>query len=229
MENKIFVIALGGSIVHPDELNIPYLKDFYDFMLGQIAKGRKFIVVVGGGAPARKYQKAAGEVAGISDEDKDWIGIHATRLNAHLLRTIFMKQAHPVILKRRNGVADFGGHSMIIGAGWHPGWSTDFVAIQAAADFKADEVLILGKPDHVYDKDNQKFADAKPIERLNWAEYAKLIPGEWSPGMSAPVDPVAAKLAQGTKIKVIVASGADLENVGKILDGEKFEGTTIAE
>ena len=227
MANKTFVIALGGSIIHPDELNVSYLKDFYNFILGQIAKGRKFIIVIGGGRLCRKYQQAATEVAGINDEDKDWLGIHVTRLNAHLLRTIFMRQAHPVILKQRHGVTDFGGHSIIIGAGWHPGWSTDFVAVQAAADFKISEVIILGKPDYVYDKDNQKFADARPIEKLTWLEYAKLVPAEWSPGMSAPVDPVAAKLAQSAKIKVIVASGADLANLEKILDGEEFAGTTI--
>ena len=228
MANKTFVIDLGGSIIHPDELNVPYLKEFYDFILGQVARGRKFIIVVGGGKLCRKYQQAATEVAGINDEDKDWIGIHATRLNAHLLRTIFIKQAHPVILKQRHKVTDFGDHSIIIGAGWHPGWSTDFVAVQTAADFKINEVIILGRPDYVYDKDNQKFDDAEPFEKLTWGQYAKLIPAQWSPGMSAPVDPVAAKLAQSANIKVIVASGADLVNVGKILNGEKFKGTTIS-
>lgn len=227
MENKTFVIALGGSTIHPDELNVEYLKNFYNFLLGQIEQNRRFILIIGGGAPARKFQAAAAQIAPISGEDKDWIGIHATRLNAHLLRTIFSKQAHPVILKRRGRVTDFEGHSIIIGAGWQPGWSTDFVAVQTAADFKTDKVLVLGKPDFVYDKDNQKFVDARPLPELNWGEYLKLIPSEWSPGMNAPVDPVAARLAQKGGLKVIVASASDLDNLKNILDGQPFRGTII--
>jgi uridylate kinase len=227
-DKQIFVMALGGSIIHPDEIDISYLKDFYDFILKEIAEGKKFIIVTGGGALCRKFQKAAGEFVHVSDEDKDWLGIHSTRLNAQLLRTIFIKQAHPVILKKRGKITDFDGYSIIIAAGWPPGgWSTDFVAVQIAVDFGLGEALILGKPEYVYDKDNQKFPDAKPFEKISWSEYLKLIPNEWSPGIHAPLDPIAAKLAQKENLKVIVAGGKDLENVKKILNNQDFKGTII--
>lgn len=227
MTENIFVMALGGSIVHPDEINVSYLREFKNFILAETAKGKKFIIVVGGGSPARKFQRAASEVIGVADEDLDWLGIHATRLNAHLLRTIFREQAHPVILDGRGRISDFAGYSIIIGAGWRPGWSTDFVATRAAADFSVKTVLILGKPEFVYNKDNQQFTDAVPLENLNWDEYLKLIPNEWSPGIHAPVDPVAAKLARQEGLKIIVAGGVDLENVKNILEGKKFKGTVI--
>lgn len=227
MTNQIFIMALGGSIICPDEINVSYLKNFYDFIIKEIAADKKFIVVTGGGNPARKYQRAAGEIASISDQDKDWLGIHASRLNAHLLRTIFAKQAHPVILEERGKVKDFDGYAVIVAAGWRPGWSTDFVAVQIAVDFKIEEVLILGKPDFVYNKDNQQFPDAKPFTNLTWSEYLKLIPNEWSPGIHAPVDPVAAQLAQKEGIEAIVADGKNLENLKNILEGKKFKGTTI--
>lgn len=121
INEKIFVLALGGSIIHPDEIDVSYLRDFYDFILNEIAEGKKFIIVTGGGALARKFQKAAEEFVHISDEDNDWLGIHSTRLNAQLLRTIFIKQAHPVILKERGKIIDFDGYSIIIASGWHPG------------------------------------------------------------------------------------------------------------
>ncbi len=226
--NQTFVIALGGSIFYPDEIDTAYLKEFYDFIVKEIASGKKFIIVTGGGSLCRKFQKAAGQIAEVSDEDKDWLGIHTTRLNAHLLRTIFVKEAQPVILKRRGKVENFDGHSIIIGAAWHPGRSTDFVAVQIAIDFKAGQAIILGKPEYVFDKDNQKFAQAKPIEKISWSDYLKLIPNEWSPGLHAPVDPIAAQLAQKEKLKVIVAGGRDLSNVKNILEGKKFKGTTIA-
>ena len=101
------------------------------------------------------------------------------------------------------------------------------MAAQAAADFNIKMVLILGKPEFVYNKDNQQFSDAEPIKELSWPEYLKLIPNVWSPGIHAPVDPVAAKLAEKEGLEVIVAGGADLANVKNILEGEKFKGTVI--
>jgi uridylate kinase len=222
-----FVIALGGSIVCPSEVNIAYLREFHAFLLKQIKLGQRFVLVVGGGGPARHYQKAASEIVTVSDEDKDWIGIHATRLNAHLLRTIFQEEANPIIFEARGKISEFGDYSVIIGAGWRPGWSTDFVTTQIAADFGVSQAIILGKPDYVYDKDNQLYPDAKAIEKMTWEEYMRLIPSEWTPGIHAPVDPVAARLAQESNLEIIVAGGKDLMNVKNILDGKQFKGTTI--
>jgi uridylate kinase len=222
-----FVIALGGSIVCPNEVNIAYLKEFRAFLLSQIMLGQRFILVIGGGGPARHYQKAASEIVTVSDEDKDWIGVHATRLNAQLLRTIFQEEANPIIFEARGKISEFGDYPVIIGAGWRPGWSTDFVATQIAADFGVSQTIILGKPEYVYDKDNQLYADAKAIEKMTWKEYMRLIPSEWTPGIHAPVDPVAAQLAQKSNLEVIVAGGRDLANVKNILDGKQFKGTTI--
>ncbi len=224
---KDFVIALGGSIFHSDQINVEYLKRFFDFIKERIGLGERFVIIVGGGALARKFQKAAGEIGVVSDEDKDWLGIHATRLNAHVLRTIFYQEAHPVIMDSRGKLKDFDDHSLIIAAGWRPGWSTDFVAVQIAADFGLKQTIILGKPDYVYDKDNQKFPDAKAIKQISWNDYLKLIPNDWSPGIHAPVDPVAAKLAKEKNMEVIVASGNNLANVKNILEGKEFLGTMI--
>ena len=59
--------------------------------------------------------------------------------------------------------------------------------------------IIAGKPSHVFESDPSKFkgkqADApKPFNELTWSAYRKLIPHKWTPGMGAPVDPVAAAL-----------------------------------
>lgn len=226
---NIFVVSLGGSLVYPDEgINVPFLKKFYRFIKKEIAAGKKFVLIVGGGSPARKFQEAAGKIGKVTDEDKDWIGIHATRMNAQLLRTIFKKEAHPVLLKRREKVSAFNGHSLVIGAGWHPGWSTDFVAVQTAIDFNVPRVVNLGRAAYVYNKDNRKFPDAKPFTRLTWREYLRYIPKKWTPGIHAPVDPVAAHLAMHHHIEVIVAGGTDFKNIAAILNGKTFKGTTIA-
>ena len=97
------VIALGGSLIVPhlsdtDGIDVLFLQSFRKFLLQELKKGNKYIVVTGGGRTTRVYQKAAGQIVSMTSEDLDWVGIHSTRLNAHLLRTIFQKEAHPVVI-----------------------------------------------------------------------------------------------------------------------------------
>ncbi len=212
--------------MHPDEIDTEFLKQFHDLIGEEIKNNRRFIIVPGGGALCRKFNKVARDITNVSNEDIDWLGIHATRLNGQLLRTIFAKEANPVLFEKRGKIKEFGKYQILIGTGWEPGHSTDFVPIQIAADFKIQKVIIMGKPEFVYEKDNVKFPDAKPYSYLAWANYLALIPNEWSPASSAPVDPIAAKLAQKEKIEVIVA-GKDLNNLKNIVEGKDFRGTII--
>jgi uridylate kinase len=223
---KIVVVALGGSIVHPDEIDTKFLIKFKKFLAPFLKSGVKFVLVVGGGRLARRFQDAAHNVASVSDEDKDWIGIHATRLNGHLLRTVFHDVADPVMIDERGKTKKIK-YPITIAAGWRPGWSTDYVAMQLAADFGAHAAIISGKPAHVYDKDNAKYADAKPFHALSWKEYRKLIPAKWKPGLHAPVDPVGAALGERQQVKAIIIDGRNLPNFRKLLNGKEFQGTII--
>lgn len=223
---KVFIIALGGSAIMPGKINTGLLKNFRKLILKQIKSGKKFIIVSGGGKLARDYQKAAKKIVTLPYEDMDWLGIHSTRLNAHLLRTIFRKEAGPVVLNSEEKPIKFR-KSVIIASGWRPGWSTDYVAIRLAKKIGADSAIIAGKPAYVYTKDNQKHKDAKPIKKISWNEYRKLIPGKWTPGMSSPVDPIAAKFAKKWKISAYIVNGANLNNLENLLNGKKFIGTTI--
>jgi len=180
-KEKNFVIAIGGSVVVPKDINIDFLKEFNFFIKEKIKDGFRFIIIVGGGDVARVYQDAASKMTNVASEDKDWIGICATHINAYLIRTLFKKEAHPMVFDDRFKIKAFGKYSLIIGGGWKPGWSTDFVACQIACDFNMKEVIILGKPDHVYTADFNKDKNAKPFERISWKDYLKLIPAEWSP------------------------------------------------
>ena len=220
------VIALGGSIIHPKEIDTLFIKNFHKFILEQIGAGKKFIIVAGGGSVARDYQKAASAVVGIEDEYKDYLGIHATRLNAHFLRVIFLKQANPTVIDKRFKIQSLD-YQVTIASGWKPGWSTDYVALQLAYDFKIGEAIIAGSPSHVFNKDPKKYNDAEPIEKISWADYRKLIPASWIPGAHSPVDPVGAALAYEKKLKALIINGTDLNNFGKLLAGNEFEGTII--
>ena len=135
-KQKTFVIDLGGSVFAPNGngnkgINFIYLRQFEKFIRKQIAKKRRFFIVTGGGYVAREYRDAAIKAAGadLTEEDLDWLGIHATRLNAHLIRTIFRDVAYERILKHYDMVDKKAVHSVVVCAGWRPGWSTDYCSV----------------------------------------------------------------------------------------------------
>jgi uridylate kinase len=229
-----YVLSVGGSVFAPNgkdnRIDIKYLHDFEVFIRKQIAKDRRFFLICGGGYTARQYRDAAKQAAGhdLTDEDLDWLGIHATRLNAHLFRTIFRDVAYPWILKHFDMVDKNAVNSkIVIGGGWKPGWSTDYCAALMANDYHLKTVINLSNIDQVYDKDPHQYPDAKPIKKMSWKELTGLIGKEWRPGMNAPFDPIASQLAQKIKLKVIICNGHDFENLEKVLDGKSFIGTVI--
>lgn len=224
--SKTIVIALGGSIMYPEAIDVLFLKNFRKFILKQLQNGSRFVIVVGGGRIARIYQEAANKVYKITDEDKDWLGIHSTRANAHLLRTIFKDVADPVIIDSRDKMK-FLKYPVTIASGWRPGWSTDYISIAIAEHFKAKEAIIAGKPSHVYDKDPNKHNGAKELPKISWREYRKLIPKKWIPGLHSPVDPVGARLAEKKGIAAIIVNGKDLKNFNQMLSGKEFKGSII--
>jgi len=55
-----------------------------------------------------------------------------------------------------------------------------------------------------------------------------LVNGKWLPGLSAPFDPIATKLAKKLNLTTIIANGKDFKNLEKIIEGDEFKGTVIA-
>ena len=224
MTKETVIISLGGSIVVQDKINTDFLKKFRSLILKHLPT-KRFFIIIGGGKTAREYQNAALEVSGVDDEDRDWIGIHATRLNAHLLRTIFKEHAYPKVVKDPTEKISFK-ESIAIAAGWKPGFSTDYDAVLIAKNHGAKTIINVTNTDFVYDKDPKKSPEAKPIKSISWKAFRKIAGNKWSPGLSSPFDPVASKLAEKLKMKVII-TGPDLENLEKIIEEKEFRGTTI--
>ncbi len=229
-KNDTFVLSVGGSLIVPNGvIDTKFLSEFNTFIRNQVsAKKRRFFIVVGGGSMAGKYIEAAKEIRGkeLTDADKDWLGIHATRLNAQLVRTVFQDIADPRVIKHYEIILKI--HAPVaIAAGWKPGWSTDYDAVTLCLDYNVREVINLTNIDKVYDKDPHKFSDAKPIDSIIWKKYRALVGDTWSPRMSAPFDPIASKLAQELGVTVKILNGKNLDNLGKALDGKPFLGTTI--
>lgn len=225
-----FVLSLGGSLVVPNGgIDIEFLTNLNTFIRRQITvKKRRFFITVGGGGTTRHYQEAARQVRKekIDDNDLDWLGLHATRLNAQLIRTIFRDIADPRVIKHYEIILKIE-KPLAIAAGWKPGWSTDYCAVTLCEDYGIKTVINMTNIDKVYTKDPKKFPDATPIDQMHWKEYRKIIPAKWSPGMNTPFDPIASKLAQDLGVTVKILNGKNLDNLANALDGKDFTGSTI--
>jgi uridylate kinase len=167
-------------------------------------------------------------VSTLTSDDLDWLGLHATRLNGHLLRTIFRDVAHPVIITNPDEVKDVPRSAkLIVAAGYRPGASTDLRAVQIAHHLGATRLINLSNIDYAYDKDPKKYKDSVPIKTIDWTSFRALLPTEWDPGLSSPFDPIAAREAEACGIEVAIINGAKLKQVEKYVTGEKFVGTRI--
>lgn len=228
VSKETVVISVGGSLISPPSgIDTLFLTKLKSLVESHIKKGFRFVIITGGGATARNYQNAGRKVADVAKEDLDWIGIHATRLNGHLLRSLFRKHAAPALVKNpETKVAP--NKSVIIAAGWKPGFSTDFVATKLASKVRAKKIVNLSDIDYVYDKDPKKYKDAKAIKNISWKEFRNLIPKSWDPGLSSPFDPVAAELAEKHEMEVVMLNGKKLGEFEKYLNKKSFVGTHIA-
>ena len=213
------VISLGGSVVIPDKIDMPFLNEFKKLILSY--KNKKFIIIVGGGKLARDLQKKANQLKSPTDEELDWLGIYATRINALTLKDLFNIKENIIT----NPNSPVPNKPISIGAGWKPGFSTDYDAVLLAKNINAKIVINMTNVPYLYDKD-PKHKDAKPITKTTWKQLRKLVGNKWSPGLNMPFDPIAAKLAEKLKLEVLIL-GKDISNLKKAIDNKKFKGTVI--
>jgi uridylate kinase len=224
------VISLGGSIVAPDGVDERFLTDFTGLIRKFIESDeqRRFIFVVGGGGPARVWQRAYRAAAGdaFKNDEADWIGVMATRLNAQLVKAVMGEWCRQDVVTDPTKAEPLSGR-VLVAAGWKPGFSSDYDAVLLAERFSAPVVINLSNIEKVYTDDPKKNPDAKPIDSISWADFRAMVGEEWTPGKNVPFDPVASRHADKLGITVICAAGRNLENLNKLLAGGEFVGTTI--
>jgi uridylate kinase len=222
-------MSLGGSIVAPAQADTAFLKEFRDLVGEFLDKDEKqrFILVVGGGAPARVWQSACREIApDVKDEEADWIGVMATRLNAQLVKAILGEWCAQPVITNPTQVDPFTGR-ILVASGWKPGFSSDYDAVLLAERFQAGTVINLSNIAQVYSEDPKINPNAKPIDTISWEDFRAMVGEEWTPGKNVPFDPVASRHAAKLGLKVICAAGRDLPNLRLILEEKPFVGTVI--
>jgi uridylate kinase len=232
----VTVISLGGSIIAPDGVDESFLKEFVSLIRDMITEDekRRFIFVTGGGGPARTWQRAYRTIRGevpagtdkAADEEADWIGVMATRLNAQLVKAVMGDLCCQEVVTDPTRVEPLVGR-VLVASGWKPGFSSDYDAVLLAERFQASKVINLSNIEQVYTDDPRKNPEAKPIGKISWEDFRALVGDDWVPGKNVPFDPVASRHAAKIGLTVICAAGKNLENLKKILRGEAFTGTII--
>ena len=225
---ETIILSIGGSIIVPDTGFDPvFLGQFKDLILARVAQGQRFVLVTGGGATARHYQRVAETFTDLRKDDLDWLGIETTKLNAYLVRLMFNKYAYEEVVTNPQTGLD-SDKPIMVAAGWKPGCSTDKDAVLHAEARGAKQIFNLTNTDYVYDSDPRSNPAAEKIETTSWDAFRENIVGHsWVPGKNAPFDPMASELAQKLGLRVSILCGTNLETVKLALEGKPFPGTVI--
>ena len=210
----------------------------FDFdVVGRIAREVKTLVdmdvevglVVGGG---NIWRGRSGE--GMERTTADHMGMLATCINALALQdalegigvhtrvqtAIEMKEIAEPFIRRRAVRHLEKGRVVIFGAGsGNPYFSTDTAAALRAAEIEADVILLAKNVDGVYDKDPNKFADAKKYDKLTYMEVIEQ-------GLQV-MDTTATTLCMDNNIPILVFGISEEGNIKKVMEGHKI-GTIVS-
>jgi uridylate kinase len=219
------VYSLGGSILAgQDSVG---LQNYASEIKG-IAEDHEVYVVVGGGRIARDYIQRARAV-GASEAFCDELGIMATKMNAMLLIAALGSVACAQIPTSYPQALESGkGSRVVVMGGISPGQTTDAVSALLAEYVGADRLIIATSVDGVYTADPEVDPYAKKLHRMTPKDLVQLtVQTELKAGSRSPVDPLAAKIIERSRIPTAVVLGSDLSNLKKGMSSA-HKGTEIS-
>lgn len=213
---KRIVIKLSGRIFGMD--NAKMLKDYASFLV-KISKICQPIIIAGGGNIARHYIAHA-RSSGADESTLDELGIEISRLNAKLLIYALKNKAYshpPTTLQEVKHAVDDG--LIVVAGGLHPGQSTNGTAALIAEKINAEQFLNATDVDGVYDRDPNKFKNAKKFKRIELKNLRNMLVHEDSlAGGYDLMDIVALKIIERSKIKTRILQ-ADIKTLEKAIKG----------
>jgi uridylate kinase len=213
---KRIVIKLSGRIFGMD--NAKMLKDYASFLV-KISKVCQPIIIAGGGNIARHYITHA-RSSGADESTLDELGIEISRLNAKLLIYALKNKAYshpPTTLQEVRHAVDDG--LIVVTGGLHPGQSTNGTAALIAEKINAEQFLNATDVDGVYDRDPNKFKNAKKFKRIELKNLRNMLVHEDSlAGGYDLMDIVALKIIERSKIKTRILK-ADIKTLEKAIKG----------
>src|ERR1700751_28073 len=233
---KRIVLKLSGEALRErgarDNISPTVVRDIAERIKEVRHLGVEVAIVIGGGNIWRGLSAAD---RGMDRTTADYMGMLATVINALALRStleqigvearvqtaIEMKNvAEPFILGRAVRHLELG-RVVIFGAGTgNPYFSTDTTAALRASEIRADVILKATKVDGVYDRDPNKFPDARRFDRLTFSEaLAKRL---------QIMDSTAFSLCMDNKIPILVFDMNNPSNIRDAVLGRKI-GTLVCD
>lgn len=197
--------------------NVKVLKDYAEFLV-KISNICQPIVIAGGGNIARHYISHA-RSSGADESTLDELGIEISRLNAKLLIYALKNKAYshpPTTLQEVRHAVDDG--LIVVAGGLHPGQSTNGTAALIAEKVQAEQFLNATDVDGVYDKDPNKYKNAKKFRRIELKNLKNMLIHEDSiAGGYDLMDIVALKIIERSKIKtrILKATPKNIESAIK--------------
>ncbi len=183
--------------------------------------GIEVVIVIGGGNIFRGYTAS---VAGMDRATADYMGMIATVMNAlalqealekikeqvRVLSAISIPQVAEPYIRRRAIRHLEKGRIVICAAGsGNPYFSTDTAAALRALEIGCDVILKATKVGGIYDKDPQKFKDAKLFKKLNYLDIL-------NNGLKV-MDSTAVSLCMDNKLPLVVFNLLEKGNIKKRL------------
>ncbi|UNQ72611.1 UMP kinase [Infirmifilum sp. NZ] len=221
------VIKLGGSLLFDEtgRLKADYLKAFLR-VLSEVDTGdSKKIVVVGGGATARRYITVAREVCS-NESALDQLGIIASRLNASLLFTMYYGKP-PLVPSSLEELMKlyYSDLPVIFTGGLQPGQSTTTVSA-LVAEATRSRLIIATDVDGVFTADPKKDPSAKLLEEVDVDWLIEMFANPQKAGEYRLFDLLTLQIIKRSRIETRVLNGYPPENIKRALEGQRV-GTLI--
>lgn len=220
------VLRIGGSVV-ASPLNPELISKYVDLLEDLRKCGHEIAVVVGGGALAREFIKAAKSL-GLNEKVQDEIAISVSRVFAQLLlKKLDQSACKSVPLTIEETAKCLHEGRIVVMGGLKPGMTTDTVAALIAEETHADLLIKATDQEGVYDKDPRKYADAVKLDHLSFDDLSRVFAEDkHKAGIHQIIDPEAVRILMRERVRVVVVNGFEPENVLGVVEGKRI-GTTI--
>ena len=218
------VISIGGSVILSEDTDVTFFNDL-KMLLKSVSKIFKIYIIVGGGRTARAYIEL-GRKLNFKEKFLDEIGIDVTRANAKLITNIIgiSNREIPTNTSEAKNIEK----PIVVMGGTTSGHSTDMVGAELAEKTNALKFIIATNVDGVYDKDPNKYSDAKQIKEITIDELIKEHGTEWiTAGKNVVIDGPALKIIKRAKIPTFILNGKKLDELQRVLSNNEFNGTII--
>ncbi|MBQ7733752.1 MAG: UMP kinase [Synergistaceae bacterium] len=232
---KRILLKLSGEVLAGDKhtgLDFRTVKNFAQDLAKIHSAGFELSLVIGGGNMLRGRDALD---YGIDRVSVDSIGMLGTVMNSLALKAALQNLGTPAQVLSAVGMPPLAelynrekardllssGHVVIFAAGTgHPFFSTDTAAALRASELGLDCVIKGTKVNGIYDKDPNKFQDAKFLPKLTYSEAIKLN--------IQVMDTAAFAICRENKVPVWVMSIQEPDWVKNIIEGVQT-GTIVKE